>query len=133
MFKYEKVTVLLAVIFAGVLFIGCDADDPVIKPKIKITDKQLQKKFKHAVDFGITGNPNRENLDKFKDAILNHCGSPNVKVISGTYRGDPVTHYCNENTGVNVISNGDGDFVSGWKLSPRQLEHVLDHGGLGGG
>lgn len=53
-----------------------------------------------------------------------------MEAVAGTYRGDPVIHFLNSNTGLNVIIKPDGSFLSGWKLSPAQLNHVLTHGGL---
>ena len=76
------------------------------------TPKQLQAKFKHAVDFGITGNYNKLNAAKFSSAINQHINSPDIQVINGTYRGDPVIHYVNPNTGLNVISSPSGQFKS---------------------
>jgi hypothetical protein len=32
-----------------------------------------------------------------------------------------------------VIAHPDGSFISGWKLTPSQMEHVLTTGKLGGG
>ncbi len=59
-------------------------------------DKQLQKKFnKHAGDFGITGNYNSDNREKFRQAIKNHLTDENTILIKGTYRNDSVSHYYN--------------------------------------
>jgi hypothetical protein len=98
---------------------------------VKVTDKQLQKKFKHAGDFGVSGNYH-DNGAKCGSAINEHVNSPDVKVIQGTYCDDPATLYVNPNTGLTVITDPKGNFVSGWKLSPQQLNHVLTNGKLGG-
>ena len=94
------------------------------------TAKQLQKKFKHAEDFGVSGNYNPANAKKFNEAIQNHLNSPGVKEISGSYRGNPVSFHTNPNTGLTVIQNPNGSFLSGWKLNPQQLQHVLKDGKL---
>lgn len=94
------------------------------------SSKQLQKKFRHAADFGVTGNYNKANAAEYSAALNQHVNSPTVTRISGTYRGDPVTHYLDPTTGLNVIVDPDGVFVSGWKLGPEQLQNVLSHGGL---
>ena len=91
---------------------------------------QLQKKFKHAVDFGINTNYSKASEAQFQQAIQDHINSGNVKAIAGTYRKDPVMHYVNQNTGLNVITKQDGTFVSAWKLNQAQLANVLGHGGL---
>ena len=52
----------------------------------------------------------------------------------GTLHGIEVNHYVDENTRLNVaITTGTKRFLSAWKLSEEQLQHVLTHGGLGGG
>ncbi len=94
------------------------------------TEKQLQKKFKHASDFSISGNFNKANAAKFGSAINQHINSPGVKAIQGTYRGKPVIHYINPETGLNVIADQAGNFVSGWKLGAEQLQNVLTRGSL---
>jgi hypothetical protein len=53
-----------------------------------------------------------------------HINSPAVTKISGTYRGDPVTHFLDPATGLNVIVDPSGVFVSGWKLAPAQLQRT---------
>ena len=102
----------------------------VALPKITFDSKQLQKKFKHAADFGVTGNYNAANALKFQTAIENHIASPGAKIIQGTYRGNPVTHIYNPNTGINVIVERTGEFISGWKLNPAQANNVVNRGSL---
>ncbi|HIE36308.1 MAG TPA: hypothetical protein EYP89_03620 [Candidatus Omnitrophica bacterium] len=94
------------------------------------TAKQLQKKFKHAGDFGVSGKYNPANAQKFNQAIQKHLNAPGTKEISGTYRGNAATFYTNPNTGLTVIQNPNGSFLSGWKLNPQQLQHVLKDGKL---
>lgn len=94
------------------------------------SSKQLQSKFKHASDFGVPGNYSPANATKFSEALNQHINSPGVQAIQGTYRGNPATHYLDPSTGVNVITDRGGTFVSGWQLNPAQLNNVLQHGGL---
>ena len=94
------------------------------------TSKQLQRKFKHAADFGVPGNFSKENAAKFSAAIHKHMNTPGVRKISGTYHKAPATHHIDPNTGLNVISSTAGEFTSGWKLSPAQMKNVLAHGAL---
>lgn len=100
------------------------------KRKIEFDDKQLQKKYKHAKDFGVDGPYNKQNADKFREAITNHVNSPGTQLINGTYRGNPATFYLNSQTGLNVIQSPSGQFVSGWSLGPGQLRSVLQSGAL---
>lgn len=94
--------------------------------------KQLQKKFKHAKYFGVTGNYNATNAAKFQSVIEAHIANPATKVIQGTYRRQSVTHFVNPQTRLNVIQDASGKFLSGWKLTAVQLKHVLSTGKLGG-
>ena len=55
---------------------------------------------------------------------------PAIKVINGSYRGQAVTHYVNPGTGVNVMKDATGNFLSGWKLNSSQLTNVLTKGKL---
>ena len=97
---------------------------------IVTTPKQLQKKFKHAEDFGVSGNYSPANAKKFDGAIKNHLNASGTKEISGTYRGNPVTFHIDPSTGLTVIQKPNGDFLSGWKLNPQQKQHVLMDGKL---
>ena len=100
---------------------------------MKVSPRTLQKKFKHARDFGIKENYDVTNAARLQRAIEKHVADSGTKGIRGTYRGQPVKHYVNPHTGLNVIKDVSGKFVSGWKLSPAQLRHVLSNGKLGGG
>jgi len=57
---------------------------------IKISPQTLQKKFKHASEFGVSGNYSPVNAAKFQQAIKKHVADSTTKVIRGTYRGQPV-------------------------------------------
>jgi hypothetical protein len=94
------------------------------------TAQQLQAKFKHAADFGVIGNYSKANAASFSRALHQHINGPGVQAIRGTYRGQPVTHYLDPATGLNVMADPAGNFISGWRLNPGQLQNVLTHGGL---
>mgnify|MGYP000058812802 CR=1 FL=1 len=100
---------------------------------VKTTVQQLHKKFKHAADFRVPGNYPKAKGDLFLQAIENHVNGPNTRAIIGTYRGQPVTHYFDPTTGLNVIVDTSGNFISGWRLSPDQITYVTTTGNLGGG
>ena len=93
-------------------------------------ERQLQAKFKHAEDFGVKDKWSKAAGQRFKEAIQRHIGDPGTTTISGTYRGEPVTHYVNPQTGLNVMKDQYGNFLSGWKLNPQQLQNVLTRGSL---
>jgi hypothetical protein len=101
---------------------------------ITTSKSQLQHAFKHAKDFGVVGNQSNKTLAEFTTAIQQHIADPGTRAIQGTYRGlNNVTHFVNPVTGLNVIRDEAGNFLSGWKLSAQQLQHVLTTGKLGGG
>ena len=101
----------------------------MVNRTISFSAKQLQKKFKHAVDFGVKGNFNSANALKFRNAVQGHVDDAATQVIQGTYRGQDVMHFVNPQTGLNVIRSG-GEFLSGWRLSAGQLQNVLTRGSL---
>jgi hypothetical protein len=101
--------------------------------RIRLSTRQLQKKFKHATDFGITGNCSPANAAQFERVIISHVKDPATMIIRGVYRGRKVTHFYNPNAGLNVVRNADGAFESGWKPNPQQVQHLLRAGKLGGG
>jgi RHS repeat-associated protein len=92
--------------------------------------RQLQSKFGHAADFGVTGPWNRAAGEAFQRALQAHVGDAATLVIKGTYRGQEVTHFLNPTTGLNVMRGADDAFISGWRLNPAQLENVLTRGSL---
>jgi hypothetical protein len=102
------------------------------RPDINFEYDQLVKKFdKHAADFGVTGTGNRANITRFQAAMEQHIADPATQVINGTYRQTiPVTHYVNPNTGLNVMKDAAGNYLSGWRLNPGQLNNVLTRGSL---
>ena len=104
-----------------------EEDDKTKKAK---KNKQLQAKFKHAEDFGVSGNYSKANAAKFESAITQHINSSGTQIIQGTYRGETVTHCLNPSTGLNVILKPSGEFLSGWRLGADQLANVLRSGSL---
>jgi hypothetical protein len=97
---------------------------------MKFHPRQIQRKFKHALDFGVTGNYNKINAAAFQVALQKHVSDKNTQIIQGTYRGKPATFYLNPKTRQTVIEDVLGNFVSGWKLSKNQLRYVLIDGKL---
>jgi hypothetical protein len=105
----------------------------LVHNECRTTAVQLQKKFKHAADFGVSGNYSPATARQFDDAIQAHVAAPETIKIAGSYRKNAVIHHVNPDSGLNVMTTPGGDFVSGWRLGPVPLNHVLTHGALGGG
>ena len=99
---------------------------------IVLSEKQLQKKFKHSADFGVIGKFTSANAARLERAIISHVKDRATVPLVGTYGDKAVTHFFNQKTGLNVMRNLDGTFRSGWKLSAEQVEHLLKFKKLGG-
>ncbi|HAT4985388.1 TPA: hypothetical protein I9786_003825 [Serratia marcescens] len=85
----------------------------------RFTRKQLDRKYKHAGDFGVSDTKkNRETLTKFRDAIEAHLADQET-VEKGTYRREKGSKvYFNPKTMRVVVLKPNGDFLSGWKINP---------------
>ena len=104
---------------------GSRSDQVIFEPR------QVQSKFKHALDFGIEDNYNKKSAARFVDTLRSHIDDPNTQVIEGTYKKtQQVTHYYNPSTGLNVIVDMNGNFVSGWRLGTNQAESLLTTGDI---
>jgi hypothetical protein len=99
-----------------------------VKDAFDIADSQLQSKFKHASDFGVDGNWNSTNRERFRNALNQHI--QNSETVVGTYRGNPVYHHYDQSSGLNVIQRPNGEFLSGWRLNPDQAANVENRGSL---
>ena len=106
---------------------------PVAIATVNTSTAQLQKKFKHAIQFGVTGTPQKATLQAFDNAIQQHVQNPAVQHIIGTYRQLPAILHTDANKLLVVVTDLSGNFISGWKLSAQQLWHALNEGKLGGG
>lgn len=113
---------------------GADFVGPLPFTRSVITDSaQLQSKFKHAGDFGVTGNYTASNGALFDQAIQAFVRDPATEALQGSFRGQPAIFNVNPTTGLTTISDSSGNFISGWKLNPQQLQNLLTLGKLGGG
>jgi hypothetical protein len=93
----------------------------------------LEAKFKHAGDFGVTEGRGAAGFDAYGKAIDSFVGDSATTRVLGTYRGDPAILNYNANTAQVVVQGVDGSFISGWQMSPAQLQNVIERGSLGGG
>lgn len=107
------------------------APKPSPSELVSFEARQLQKKFKHAVDFNISGNVNSEGLKSFEKALKAHIDDPLTQKITGKYRwNQDVYHYFNPETKIDVMTKMDGNFISGWKLSETQMSDLIGDGNV---
>ncbi|MFB8794878.1 MAG: colicin D domain-containing protein [Microcoleus sp.] len=105
-------------------------DNYVFSAICNFSPRKLQHEYKHAPDFGITGNWNSTNRALFIKALEDHIQNAPVQ-IPGTYRGTiPVTHYYDPNTENWVAVDLNNDFVAAWKLSNAQRDNLLNGGNV---
>lgn len=93
----------------------------VTLPKPKFPKKQLQKKWKHAEDFGVKANYSAKNAHLFESALNKHIKGA-TEILDTAYRGgQKVTIYIKSGKG--VIVDKKGNFISGWKMNAAQLKN----------
>lgn len=84
---------------------------------------------RHAKDFGMTKNWNKATALEFEGILRQQVES--VTPIRGTYRGtQEVLHYYNPETGLNVMTDLNGQLIGGWKLGEEQIKHLLTTGAV---
>lgn len=90
-----------------------------------ISDRQAQRKFKHAAVFGVQGPYSPANGERFKDAIRRVVNNTTTVHVRGTYNrgagsdGFPADFSCEPTSRVVVVVNLDGAFVTGFQMSGR--------------
>lgn len=105
----------------------------IISESVNFSAKQLDKKFKHAADFGVTTTKkNGDTIVEYQTAIKSHLDNK-VTYEHGTYLLVPESKvFFNPQTNNVVVVDKSGDFVSGWKLDPqtKQYENFIENGTL---
>ena len=90
-----------------------------------ISQKQLDKKFKHAEDFGIhTTKKNPQTLKQFEKAVKDHMNNP-ATIQKGNYgfvEGSKV--FFNTQTQRIVVLDKSGNFVTGFKIKPGTDQYI---------
>ena len=102
-------------------------------PGLSKSHAQLEAKFKHASDFGVTGPRGSSSFDAYGKALDEFVRDPKTTRIRGTYRGKPAILNYNQANRLVVVQAPDGSYVSGWQMSKAQLQNVISRRSLGGG
>jgi hypothetical protein len=116
-------------------------EEPKVGPEMNIavgkpfTAKrtQIEEKFKHAFDFGVSEPRGRAGFEAFENAVKHHIEDPSTLHILGAYRGDAAILNYNTTSGLVVVQSLNGEFISGWRVTETQARYILEHGKLGGG
>ena len=91
---------------------------------IQFNSRQLDRKFKHAIDFGITTTKkNPETLKQFQTALQSHLKDSNT-IQQGVYGANKDIIYFNPKTFRFVAVDKVGNFVTGWKLDPNSNQYI---------
>jgi hypothetical protein len=91
---------------------------------------QVQRKYKHAEAFGLPRTWNPANGSRFEQTLRSHVENPATLRIVGTYRGQPVIHYLDPTTRLNVLTDRGGGFISAWRVTEAQLMNLWHRGSL---
>ena len=92
--------------------------------------RTIQHEFKHAKDFGITGNWNNDNAMLYEQKIQEHINTVETPFY-GTYRSNMnVYHYFDSKTGLNVMVDYVGNYVGSWRLSEEQIASLYRNGNI---
>lgn len=114
-----------------------DADILIAREDALVLDStdalQLESKFKHAADFGVTEPRGTEGFQAFEEAVSSFVDDPATTRVAGTYRGDPAVLNYNAVTRQVVVQQPSGAFVTGFQMSRGQLANVIARQSLGGG
>ncbi|WP_435931867.1 colicin D domain-containing protein [Moraxella bovoculi] len=103
--------------------------------EMTFTRSQLDRKFKHATDFGIDiSKKNADTLLTYQQAILEHLADEKT-IAKGTYRDvkNSIVYY-NSGTMVAVAIKETGEFVTSFKFDlstekgKKQYEHYINKG-----
>ncbi|WKV50843.1 hemagglutinin repeat-containing protein [Dickeya fangzhongdai] len=110
-----------------------DVNVGALSESVAFSVKQLDKKFKHAEDFGVvTTKKNSGTIAEYQTAIKSHLDDKST-YEHGTYLLVPESKvFFNPQTNNVVVVDKSGNFVSGWKLDPqtKQYENFINNGTL---
>lgn len=116
-------------------------EGPQLGPGVKLAEEtpltttraQIEAKFKHAQDFGVTEPRGKAGFDAYEESVSEQVKDPATMHIAGTYRGNPAILNYNPSTGTVVVQSPTGEFISAWRVSQAQATNIVNHGKLGGG
>lgn len=112
---------------------GAKATRAAELPAMAVSRAQVEKRFKHAVAFGVTEPKSAVAYEAFGQRLDGFVKDPTTVRVSGTYHNDSAILNYYVNSRLVVVQSPDGAFVSGWRMSAGQLQNVVSRNSLGGG
>lgn len=89
--------------------------------------KKLQHLYKHATDFGLSGNWNINQGKIFANALIDH--KARAQALPGVYRGNNQgTHFYEASTGLWQFVGLDGNVIAAMKLGAGQVSDLFTKG-----
>jgi RHS repeat-associated protein len=110
---------------AGGSFMGRGAMSKILSISPQLAQKGWSK---HGAALGLSGNWFPARAKEFRSAVNQFINKPSVKEIVGRYHDRDVIHYFNTRTGVNLMSDRQGNYISVFKLDARQQKDLLTKG-----
>jgi hypothetical protein len=100
-------------------------------PALTTTRAQIERKYKHAIDFGVTEPKSAAAYKAFAEEVDRFVSASTTTRVFGTYRGKPVVLNYDAATHLVVVQAPSGTFISGWKMYEKQLRAVIERRSLG--
>jgi Colicin D len=96
---------------------------------ITFAERQLQAKFKHAPDFGVTSNWSASSGADYAQALRDFADAPGTTMIQGTYRGGAANLFVDPEYGRLLVTDPQGGFWTAFgNLSPAKIESIVLRG-----
>ncbi|MGH3630990.1 MAG: colicin D domain-containing protein [Sciscionella sp.] len=100
---------------------------------LKAPLRQVESHYKHAATFGVTAPRSATGFKQFAQAMSDFVTDESTVRVSGSYRRSPAILNYNTESRLVVVQHSDGSFWSAWKMTFKQMQHVLADRSLGGG
>ncbi len=96
---------------------------------IQFGERSLRHAYdRHFTDWGLPAHRTPVTEELFKQTIVNQVNGPNTQQILGFYRGVDAIHYFDPTTNLNAMTDLQGLFIGGWRLSGPQIINLFTNG-----
>ena len=99
---------------------------------IQFTQRSLRHAYdRYFADWGLPGHCTPASEQLFKQTIIDHINGPNTQQILGSYRKTiDAIHFFDPTTNLNAMTDFQGVFIGGWRLSGEQIGVLLATGNI---